>query len=153
MAEVPVTTFNLHICDLQYGQLYAALSCSLQVSSLTSLTISSVILFDTHLSALAALTQIKQLSLKLVDVRAREEVMLTALTSLTGLQSFQFVEWNNPLLSIGNLVALTDHAVGRLAVAWQQLTSFTYHGKVSGASGRGPVTTLHPIVLLQSYEY
>lgn len=61
-----------------------------------------------------------------VDVRTRDTCGWTALGALTCLRNFEFVEWNNPVLSVGNLAVLTDESVVMMANSWRTLERLRY---------------------------
>lgn len=54
-------------------------------------------------------------------MRTRDLCGWTSLAPLTSLRSFEFEEWNNPVLSVGNLVVLTDESVCVMAGSWRGL--------------------------------
>lgn len=123
--------FALEVSDLPYWQLRVAFDVVTAVKSLLELRLCNVFLYQCHLVGLAQLTQLKSLQLAPVDLMATNLHGWSVLSTLTNLESFEFVEWNNPLLRIGNLCVLTDAALSMLGNCWKLLNSFSYRGKVS----------------------
>lgn len=58
-----------------------------------------------------------------VDVRSYELHSWACLSPLTSLQAFEFTEWNNPMLSVGNMAVLTDGSVTAMAAGWRSVRS------------------------------
>jgi len=121
---------DLEAVDLPFGEIMVLLEGACELRALRRLALCEVVLYDAHLAALGALTQLRGLTLAQVDVRTRDLCGWTSLAPLSNLRSFEFQEWNNPVLSVGNLVALTDDSCAMMAASWRLLEQLRYAGKV-----------------------
>jgi len=111
-------------------ELWQLLGSCQPLAALRKLTLRRVLLTHSHMQQLAHLTQLRALCLQQVDVRSCEVHSWACLSPLTCLLAFEFSEWNNPLLSIGNLAVLSDDSVARMAASWTHLQCIRYSGGV-----------------------
>lgn len=120
----------LEVHNIPCSELGLGLEVATTIPTLTRLTITTCMLYDSHLELIGQLSQVKVLQLNQVDVRTRDPHGWTALCNMSQLESFCFEEWNNPVLSAGNLCVLTDKSLAMMAGRWAQLASLEYRGKV-----------------------
>jgi len=122
---------DLEGSDLPHRHVLLLLEGAAPLAALRRLKLSSLTLYDAHLRALARLTQLRGLVLQQVDVLTRDSCSWASLAPLTALQSFEFEEWNNPVLAVGNLAVLSDQSVAVMASSWRALEHLRYCGKVA----------------------